>query len=167
MWEICTLWKMCISDTSRIQLSLPLFTWFLLYFMLGMEDFRVIKLFPSCLEPQVLYTLRAAMYLTTTLSAFSAYLSSFCGSPFSCHHMHLPKGIPKLLDSHWVLSHLHFQQSKSFRQLRCLLSQHMRHHPSHGLCLPWLLLWEGQAPAFCCDQVDRLLVFCKETRVDA
>ena len=134
---------MCISGTDKIQLSRPLFTWFLLYFMLGMGDFRVIKLFPSCPESPPLYSILSSCayncVTTTALPAFSAYLSAFGRSPFPCHQMHLPKGIPNLQDSHfrpdWVLSHPYFQQSNSFRLPRCPLSHCMRH--LHGMCLPW------------------------------
>lgn len=57
---------MCVSGTGRIQLSLPLFTWFLLYFMLSMGDFSVIKLFPGCPESLPLYSILSLCAVYTT-----------------------------------------------------------------------------------------------------
>lgn len=97
---------MCVSGTGRIQLPQPLFTWFLLYFMLSKRDFRVIKLFPSCPESPSLYSMLSSCmhsHVTTALPAFCAYLPGFSrNSLFSATRCVFWREFP-IWDTHFLL----------------------------------------------------------------
>lgn len=142
---------MCVSGTGRIQLPQPLFTWFLLYFMLSKRDFRVIKLFPSCPESPSLYSMLSSCmhsHVTTALPAFCAYLPGFSKNPlFSATRCVFWREFP-IWDTHflldWVLIHPYFQQSNSFRLVECLFSHCME--CLHGMCLPWPVAQKEETP---------------------
>lgn len=129
---------MCISGTGRIQLSRPLFTWFLLYFTLGMGDFRVIKLFPSCPESPSFYSILSSRIYNrvtaTALPAFSAYPSGF-GRPFF-----LSPGASSRGNSQFIRQSLFpglGVKPPTFPAIEQFQTTKVSPFPLHGMCFPW------------------------------